>query len=123
MFSHHCSLRCTGRRAGLGGAGLPRPHLNVPAAVDSMAESRELDRRQMHLGLGEAGEAEVGLDDAEAGEELLGLLVGHGRSDNDVVTGDPVDGGGDAVLVTSLEGVDDAEDLGGVAAGDRKSVV
>lgn len=37
--------------------------------------------------------------------------------DNDIVTGDPVDGGGDLVLVTGLERVDDTEDLGGVAAG------
>jgi hypothetical protein len=37
--------------------------------------------------------------------------------DDDVLTGNPVDRGGDAVLVTGLEGVDDTEDLGGVAAG------
>lgn len=37
--------------------------------------------------------------------------------DNDIVTGNPVDGGGDLVLVTGLERVDDTEDLGGVAAG------
>lgn len=37
--------------------------------------------------------------------------------DNDIVTWDPVDGGGDLVLVTGLERVDDTEDLGGVAAG------
>lgn len=49
--------------------------------------------------------------------QLLGLLVGDGRSDNDVVTWNPVDGGGDTVLVTGLEGVKDTEDLGGVTAG------
>ena len=37
--------------------------------------------------------------------------------DDDVVTGDPVDGGGDLVLVAGLQRVDDTEDLGGVAAG------
>lgn len=36
--------------------------------------------------------------------------------DDNIITGDPVDGGGDLVLVASLEGVDDAENLGGVAA-------
>jgi hypothetical protein len=36
---------------------------------------------------------------------------------DDVLTGDPVDGCGDAVLVAGLQGVDDAQDLGGVAAG------
>lgn len=67
--------------------------------------------------LGERSESEVGLDDAELGEEVLGLVVADGGVDNDIVTGDPVDGGGDLVLVTGLERVDDAEDLSGVAAG------
>lgn len=67
--------------------------------------------------LGKRSEAEVRLNNAEVGEQLLGLLVGDGGRDDDVVTGDPVDGGGDAVLVAGLEGVDNAEDLVGVAAG------
>lgn len=70
-----------------------------------------------NLVLGQGSESEVGLDDAELGEEGLGLLVLDRGVDNDVLTGDPVNGGGDAVLVAGLEGVDDAEDLGGVAAG------
>lgn len=70
-----------------------------------------------NLLLGQRSESEVRLDDTELGEEGLGLLVLDGGVDNDVLTGDPVDGGGDAVLVAGLEGVDDAEDLGGVAAG------
>ena len=37
--------------------------------------------------------------------------------DDDIVAGHPVDGGGDLVLVAELEGVDDAQDLGTVAAG------
>lgn len=37
--------------------------------------------------------------------------------DDDVVAGDPVHGGGDLVLVAGLQGVDDTEDLGRVAAG------
>ena len=69
-----------------------------------------------HLSLGKAGEAQVRLDNAEAREQLLGLLVGDGRSDNDVVARNPVDGRGDTVLVASLERVDDAEHLGRVAA-------
>jgi hypothetical protein len=36
--------------------------------------------------------------------------------DDHIITGDPVDGGGDTVLVASLEGVDHAEDFSGVAA-------
>jgi hypothetical protein len=35
---------------------------------------------------------------------------------NDIVTRNPVDGGGDAVLVASLKAVEDTEDLGTVAA-------
>jgi hypothetical protein len=40
--------------------------------------------------------------------------------DDDVVAGDPVDRGGDAVLVARLQRVDDAEDLGAVAARRRR---
>jgi hypothetical protein len=36
--------------------------------------------------------------------------------DNNIVTRNPVDWGGDTVLVASLEGIDHTEDLGGVAA-------
>jgi hypothetical protein len=36
--------------------------------------------------------------------------------DNDVVARDPVDGCGDAVLVTGLQRVEDAQDLSRVAA-------
>ena len=66
--------------------------------------------------LRERGEAQVGLDDAEVGEELLGLVVLDAGGDDDVVAGDPVDRGGDLVLVAGLERVEDTEDLGGVAA-------
>ncbi|KAL2285203.1 hypothetical protein FJTKL_08420 [Diaporthe vaccinii] len=67
--------------------------------------------------LGQRGESQVWLDDAEVGEQLLGLLVLDGRVDNDVVARNPVDRGGDLVLVTGLERVDDAQDLGAVTAG------
>lgn len=49
-------------------------------------------------------------------EQSLSLLVLDAGVDNNIVTRNPVDGGGDTVLVASLEGVDDAEDLSGVAA-------
>ena len=67
--------------------------------------------------LGQGSEAQVRLNDAELWEELLGLIVVDGWVDNDIVTGNPVYRGGDLVLVTSLEGVDDAEDLCRVATG------
>jgi len=66
--------------------------------------------------LWERSESEVWLDDAELWEENLGLLVGNWRGDDDVVSWDPVDWGGDTVLIGGLERVDDTEDLGGVAA-------
>ena len=66
--------------------------------------------------LGEGSETQVGLNDAEVGEELLGLVVLDAGGDDDVVAGDPVDRGGDLVLVAGLERVEDTEDLGGVAA-------
>jgi len=36
--------------------------------------------------------------------------------DNNIIARDPVDRGGDAVLVAGLKGVDNTEDLGGVTA-------
>lgn len=51
--------------------------------------------------LWERGEAQVWLHDAELREQGLGLVVGDGGVDNNVVSGDPVDGGGDAVLVAA----------------------
>jgi len=62
-------------------------------------------------------EAEVRLDGAEVGEETSGLLALDGGMNDNIITGDPVDGGGDLVLVTELERVDNTEDLGAVAAG------
>jgi hypothetical protein len=61
-------------------------------------------------------ESEIWLDDAEIGEQSLRLVVLDRRVDNDVVARDPVDGCGDAVLVTGLQRVEDAQDLSRVAA-------
>ena len=66
--------------------------------------------------LWQRGKSEIRLDDAELGEQGLGLLVLDAGVDNHIITWNPVDWGGDTVLVASLEGVDDTEDLGGVAA-------
>jgi len=66
---------------------------------------------------GERSETKVGLDDAEIREELLGQFITDGRVDNDIVTRDPVDGCGDAVFVTSLQGIDNPQDLGSISAG------
>jgi len=62
------------------------------------------------------GESEIRLDNADVWEDLLGILSLEGWVDNDIVTWNPVDWGGDAVLVTSLQAVDNTEDLGGVSA-------
>lgn len=67
--------------------------------------------------LWQRGKSEVWLDNAEVGEQGLGLLVLDAGVDNHIISGDPVDGSGDAVLVSGLERVDDTENLGGVAAG------
>jgi hypothetical protein len=66
--------------------------------------------------LWQRGESEVWLDDAELREQSLGLLVLDAGVDNNIISRNPVDGSGDAVLVAGLEGVDNSEDLGGVAA-------
>lgn len=60
------------------------------------------------------GVAEVWLDDAEVGEELLGQLVADGWVNDNIITWYPVDWGGDAVLVTSLQRVDNPQDLSSV---------
>ena len=67
--------------------------------------------------LWQRGESEVRLDDAELREQGLGFLILDARVNNNIISRNPVDRGGDAVLVAGLEGVDDAEDLGGVATG------
>lgn len=72
--------------------------------------------RRSDLVLGQRSEAQVRLDDAEVGEQLLGLLVLDRGVDNDVVARHPVDRSGDLVLVARLQRVDNAQDLVGVAA-------
>ena len=61
--------------------------------------------------------AQVGLDRGERAELLLGLLVGHGGDDDDVLAGLPVGRGGHLVLGRELQRVDDPEDLVEVAPG------
>ena len=46
--------------------------------------------------------AKVRLDGTEVGEQGLGLLALDGGVDNNIITGDPVDRGGDLVLVAGL---------------------
>jgi hypothetical protein len=62
-------------------------------------------------------ESDLRLDDADIAELLLGILSGHGRRDDDIITRQPVDGSGNTLLVGELESVDDTEDLSGVTAG------
>jgi hypothetical protein len=61
-------------------------------------------------------ESKIWLDDAEVGEQGLGLLILDTGVDNDIVTRDPVDRGGDAMLVTSLQRVDNTKNLSSVSA-------
>lgn len=64
------------------------------------------------------GQAQVGLDGPELRKQGPGLGVGEARGNDDIVARDPVDRGGDlaAELVGGLQGVEGAQDLGGVAA-------
>lgn len=62
------------------------------------------------------GTMNLRLDNADITELLLGVLSGDGGRDDDVITGQPVDGSGDTVLVGGLESINDTEDLGGVTA-------
>lgn len=47
----------------------------------------------------------------EFGEESLCLLISNGGVDNDIITLLPVDGSGNLVLITELQGVDDTENF------------
>lgn len=73
--------------------------------------------RKAHPLLGSLGEAEVRLDLTDLAELLPGILSRDGRGDDNIITGEPVDGAGDTVLLGGLQSVNDTEDLGGVAAG------
>jgi hypothetical protein len=65
---------------------------------------------------GTGSESEVRLDNLDTlGEDLVGVLGGNARVNDDIVTLLPVTGSGDAVLVTELERVNDAKDLVKVA--------
>lgn len=55
--------------------------------------------------LWQRSEAEVWLDDVDLWEQLLGLWGLDAWVDDDIVTWDPVDWGGDLVLVASLYGI------------------
>jgi len=87
----------------------------LPTYLFSLTRKYSLLRNCSFL-LGQRSESKVGLYDAKLGEQLLGLLVVNGRVDNHIITRNPVDWSSDLVLITSLKRVDDAENLGGVAA-------
>lgn len=78
--------------------------ISTPSSIPSHLSPHN-PRLNLDVGRGlllwERSEAQVWLHDAELGEQGLGLVVGDGGVDDDVVSGDPVDGGGDAVLVTT----------------------
>lgn len=64
--------------------------------------------------------AQVRLELADLAEFLLRILGRDGGGHNDIVSDVPVNGGRDALLVGSLQGVDHTENLGGVTAGRRR---
>jgi len=49
-------------------------------------------------------------------EQSLGLFVLNTGVNDNIITGDPIDWGGNTVLVAGLEGIDNSENLGGVAS-------
>lgn len=74
-------------------------------------------RHNLLLLVVEVGETQVRLDRADFTELLLSILGGDRRGDDNIITGEPVDGGGDAVLVSGLKSIDNTENLSGVTAG------
>lgn len=59
----------------------------------------------------------IRLNNADFAKFLLCVLSGDRRRNDDVVTRQPIDRGGDTVLVSGLESFNDTEDLGSVSAG------
>lgn len=74
--------------------------------------TRDKNGRFLRLGV-----TKVRLQLANLAKLLLRVLGGDRRGHDHVVAHLPVDRGGDALLVARLQGVDDAQDLGGVTAG------
>lgn len=104
----------------LGFPGLPEYLLASSAPVISIRIPRDpLDilLRSRSLLLWQRSEAKVWLHNLNLGEQLLGLRGLDAWVDDHIITWHPVDWGGDLVLVTGLERVEHAEDLGSVAAG------
>lgn len=62
------------------------------------------------------GVTEVRLDGSVAREDLVGLLLGDGGNNDNVLSRLPVDGGGDSVLGSELQGNEHALDFVKVAA-------
>jgi len=60
---------------------------------------------------GKGSETEVWLYDAEVREECLSLFVRYLWVDDNIIAWNPIDWGGDTVFVTSLERVDDSQNL------------
>ena len=71
--------------------------------------------RSGHLLLWERRESQVRLDDSELREQSFGLLFLDTWMDNDIVSRDPINRSGNAMLVARLKRVNNTEDLGGIA--------
>lgn len=82
------------------------PKANVSPGFNSV---RGLLRRQRR-------EAQIWLDDSHLREQLPRLLTLDGRVDNHVIPWYPVNWCNYTVIVTDLEGVEDAQNFGGVAS-------
>lgn len=88
------------------------PLIRTPRATQRtpLNSSRSLILRQR-------SKSQIRLHNPKLWEQSLGLLILNTRVDDNILTRNPVDRSSDAVLVTSLKGVDDTKDLSGVAAG------
>lgn len=89
---------------------------SLKSPVESQGAGFITTRYLQCLVIRQGSHTQVRLDSAELGEELLGLLVRDGGSDNDVIARHPVNGGGHTVLVTGLERVNNTQNLSSVAA-------
>jgi hypothetical protein len=68
------------------------------------------------LALGQRGKPQIWLDNPQLGPDILRIFCLDTWVHNDVLARDPVDGCSDLVLVSRLQRIHDAKDLGRVAA-------
>lgn len=93
----------------------PRNPLFLDGGVSQVSISQRQHIEALPLKLWQGGHSRLNSPDVT--ELLDGVFRRDHRGDDDVVTGNPVDSGVNTVVVGGLQGIDNSQDLSGVAAG------